>query len=79
MIARALAYGLPMHEEAAQREVLYLVFPGSGTGRPRPTEEIKAEAEKLFQAWAPLLCSSRRKREELLGRMRFYRNRTERC
>jgi hypothetical protein len=31
--------------------VLYLVFPGSGNGRPRPIEEINEQAEKLFQSW----------------------------
>ncbi len=31
--------------------ILYLVFPGSGNGRPRTIEEIHAEGEKLFQAW----------------------------
>jgi glycosyl hydrolase group 75 (putative chitosanase) len=31
--------------------ILYLIFPGSGNGRPRSLEEINAEADKLFQSW----------------------------
>jgi Fungal chitosanase of glycosyl hydrolase group 75 len=33
------------------RGILYLVFPGSGNGHPRPIEEINVEAEKLLQEW----------------------------
>jgi hypothetical protein len=33
------------------RGILYLVFPGSGNGTPRPIEEINAEVEKLFTVW----------------------------
>jgi hypothetical protein len=31
--------------------VAYVVFPGSGNGRPRSLEEINAEGERLFRAW----------------------------
>lgn len=31
--------------------ILYLVFPGTGNGQPRTTEEINDEAEKAFQSW----------------------------
>src|SRR5216683_1924018 len=51
----ALAENLGIRSDArnggARRGILYLVFPGSGNGRPRTIEEIDAEAEKLFQAW----------------------------
>jgi glycosyl hydrolase group 75 (putative chitosanase) len=40
----------PRHGGAASG-VLYLVFPGSGTGKPRPLEQITAEATRLFDAW----------------------------
>jgi hypothetical protein len=33
------------------RGIVYLVFPGSGNGNPRPMEEISIEAERLFQRW----------------------------
>jgi hypothetical protein len=51
----ALAENLGIRSDArnggARRGILYLVFPGSGNGRPRPVEEINAESEKLLQAW----------------------------
>jgi hypothetical protein len=31
--------------------ILYLVFPGSGNGKPRSIGEIYDQSEKLFQAW----------------------------
>ena len=51
----ALAENLGIRSNArnggARGGIFYLVFPGSGNGRPRPIEEINGEAEKLFQAW----------------------------
>lgn len=51
----ALAENLGLWSDAryggTARGILYLVFPGSGNGNPRPIWEIKAEAEKLFQDW----------------------------
>jgi hypothetical protein len=51
----ALAENLGIRSDArnggARRGILFLVFPGSGNGRPRPVEEINSEAEKLLQAW----------------------------
>lgn len=51
----ALAESLGIRSDAryggTRRGILYLVFPGSGNGRPRTIEEINAETEKLFQAW----------------------------
>jgi hypothetical protein len=51
----ALAETLGIRSDArsggARRGVLFLVFPGSGNGRPRPIEEIDAEGERLLQAW----------------------------
>jgi hypothetical protein len=51
----ALAENLGLWSDAryggTARGILYLVFPGSGSGNPRPIGEIKAEAEKLFQDW----------------------------
>ena len=51
----ALAENLGIHSDArnggAHRGVIYLVFPGSGDGRPRTIEEINGEGGKLLQAW----------------------------
>ena len=51
----ALAENLGLWSDARNggttRGILYVVFPGSGNGRPRPIEEINAEAEQLFQVW----------------------------
>jgi hypothetical protein len=51
----ALAENLGIRSDArnggARRGILFLVFPGSGNGSPRPIEEINTEAAKLLQAW----------------------------
>jgi|SRR5579872_65083 len=51
----ALAENLGIRSDArnggARRGILFLVFPGSGNGRPRSIEEINSEGEKLLQAW----------------------------
>jgi hypothetical protein len=51
----ALAENLGIRSDArnggARRGILFLVFPGSGTGRPRTIDEINAESEKLLKAW----------------------------
>jgi hypothetical protein len=55
----ALAENLGIRSDArnggARGRILYLVFPGTGNGRPRLLEEIHAQAEKLFQAWGGIL------------------------
>jgi hypothetical protein len=51
----ALAENLGIRSDArnggTRGRILYLVFPGSGNGRPRLLEEIQAEAEKHLRAW----------------------------
>jgi Fungal chitosanase of glycosyl hydrolase group 75 len=51
----ALAESLGLWSDARSggttRGILYLVFPGSGNGSPRPIGEISAEAEKRFKVW----------------------------
>jgi hypothetical protein len=51
----ALAENLGIRSDArnggARRGILYLVFPGSGNGRPRTIEEINAEGQRLIQDW----------------------------
>jgi hypothetical protein len=62
----ALAENLGIRSDArnggARRGILYLVFPGSGNGRPRTFEEISAEGQKLLQAWedsiSPVVCAA---------------------
>ncbi len=34
-----------------RRGIVYLIFPESGNGKPRPIEEINNEGEKLIQSW----------------------------
>lgn len=36
------------------KNIVYVVYPGSGNGRPREAEEIAAEGERLFEAWGGL-------------------------
>jgi hypothetical protein len=59
----ALAENLGIRSDArnggARRGILYLVFPGSGNGRPRTVEEINSEGQKLIQDWeGPILADS---------------------
>jgi hypothetical protein len=64
----ALAENLGIRSDArnggARRGILYLVFPGSGNGRPRTIEEINAEGQKLLQAWEasipPAACTAQK-------------------
>ena len=35
----------------ASGDVIYIVFPGSGNGKPRAIGEINAEAQRLFHGW----------------------------
>ena len=51
----ALAISLGINEDArwggADGGVLYIVFPGSGNGKPRSLAGIEAEGARLFEAW----------------------------
>jgi hypothetical protein len=55
----ALAENLGIRSNArnggARGGILYLVFPGSGNGRPRTLDEIDTEGRKLLQAWESAL------------------------
>ncbi len=33
------------------KDIVYVVFPGSGNGRPRKSAEIEAETKRLFEIW----------------------------
>jgi hypothetical protein len=62
----ALAENLGIRSDArnggARRGILYLVFPGSGNGRPRTIEEINGEGQRLLQTWEgfipPVACTA---------------------
>jgi hypothetical protein len=62
----ALAENLGIRPDArnggTRRGVVYLVFPGSGNGRPRTVEEIDAEGQRLLLAWeasiSPAACAA---------------------
>jgi len=51
----ALAENLGIRSDArnggARGGIVFLVFPGSGNGRPRTIEEINSEGQKLLQGW----------------------------
>ena len=69
----ALAANLGLWSDAryggTTRGILYVVFPGSGNGHPRPIEEINAEAEQLFHVWGCLLYTSPSPRDRTRSRM----------
>lgn len=56
-IALAEALGVDSNPRRGGKEgggVLYLVYPGSGNGAPRPLADILANSQRLFQAWGGL-------------------------
>ena len=56
-IALAKALGLPSspkHGGTSDKDIVYVVFAGSGNGRPRTKAEIDARGEQLLQAWGGL-------------------------
>lgn len=58
----ALAENLGIRSDArnggAHGGILYMVFPGSGNGRPRTIAEIDTEGRRLLQAWESALSRS---------------------
>jgi hypothetical protein len=52
-IALATALGLPSDPRSggADNGIAYVIFPGSGNGQPRSSEEIDREGQKLFDAF----------------------------
>ena len=52
-IALAQALGINANPRTGGKDgdVAYLIYPGSGNGRPRPLKEIVAKAKELFEAW----------------------------
>jgi|SRR5579871_2609296 len=64
----ALAENLRIRSDArnggARRGILYLLFPGTGNGRPRTLDEISAEGQRLLLDWEnaarPVACAEQR-------------------
>jgi hypothetical protein len=50
-LADALSISSNPRHGGTANGVLYLIFPGSGNGKPRSLEEIHAEAARLFDSW----------------------------
>jgi hypothetical protein len=50
-LAKRLGIDSDAREGGTRGPVRYLVFPGSGNGRPRTLDEITIVTEKLFQDW----------------------------
>ena len=55
-IALARALGMPSDPKAGGQPggVVYLVFAGSGNGKPRSASEIESNGKRLFRAWGGL-------------------------
>lgn len=52
-IALAERLGIPANPRhgGASRGIVYVVFPGSGNGKPKTFQEIEGESRTLFDAW----------------------------
>jgi hypothetical protein len=53
-LAQALGIDSDARHGGTRCGVVYVVFPGSGNGRPRSLEEIEAEGARLFGEWGGL-------------------------
>jgi hypothetical protein len=53
-LAEALGIDSSPRHGGQDGDVVYLIYPGSGNGRPRKLEEILAKGNQLFEAWGGL-------------------------
>jgi len=53
-LAKALRIDSNPRSGGKDGAVAYLIYPGSGNGRPRPLQEIVANSKRLFMAWGGL-------------------------
>jgi hypothetical protein len=53
-LAKALRIDSNPRSGGKDGAVAYLIYPGSGNGRPRPLQEIVANSRRLFTAWGGL-------------------------
>lgn len=50
-LARALNVGADPKRGNGSHDIVYVVFPGSGTGKPKSPADIQAAGRSAFQAW----------------------------
>jgi hypothetical protein len=54
-IALAEGLGIPSSPKTGgtgkEKYVVYIIFPGSGNGQPRPVDQINSKGDKLFKDW----------------------------
>jgi hypothetical protein len=50
-LAKALELDPNPRQGGTDRDIVYLIYPGSGNGRPRALKEIAIRANQLFQSW----------------------------
>jgi len=50
-LAKALGVDSDARVGGKDHDIAYIVFPGSGNGRPRELQEIEANAKRLFEVW----------------------------
>ena len=53
-LAKALGVNSSPRHGGKGGGIVYLIYPGSGNGRPRPRKEITVKSQQLFQAWGGL-------------------------
>jgi hypothetical protein len=53
-LAEALGIDSSPRNGGKHAAIAYLIYPGSGNGRPRPLQEILANSKKLFEEWGGL-------------------------
>jgi hypothetical protein len=53
-LAKALGIDSSPRHGGKDRGIAYLIYPGSGSARPRPLEEIVVRSKQLFEAWGGL-------------------------
>jgi Fungal chitosanase of glycosyl hydrolase group 75 len=53
-LAEALGINSSPRHGGQDGDVVYVIYPGSGNGRPRKLEEIHANSNQLFEAWGGL-------------------------
>lgn len=53
-LAKALGIDSDPRTGGKDRDVAYIIYPGSGNGRPRDLQEIAIHSKRLFEAWGGL-------------------------
>jgi len=53
-LARALGVDASPRDGGEADGIVYLIYPGSGNGRPQPLENIVMRSKQLFEAWGGL-------------------------